>query len=398
MVTEEIIDWTRDALTHVYNTPFLERHLSAECARERFAGWSGAELRQHILKAIESLRPVATASIRSTGWRQYDILRLRYLEGLLQAEVAARLHVSLRHLKREQQRAIESAAEALFAGRAAGEALPGQAWVPETDALILRSAIHSYAREQVLLSELLQGALELVDVVLQNQHVRVNLAYTAAGQAFPPRVLVDPILARQLLISALGWLVQDVVDQTLDIEVYAEPGIVGVRMSKPLALLADARAHQDSVETSRRLASALQVHLATGAGGARAVLDIRFPAQSQQCVLMIDDDPDAIRLAQRSLQRSDEFFLVGVTEPDEAIAMIPSLQPACVLLDLMMPGRDGWEILRWLRAQPECAELPIIVSSVLDESRLARALGATGVLPRPFSVKQLLSTLRSVIR
>jgi CheY-like chemotaxis protein len=112
---------------------------------------------------------------------------------------------------------------------------------------------------------------------------------------------------------------------------------------------------------------------------------------------MIDDDPDMIRLAQRHLQRSDEFYMVGVTQPEEALKQVASLRPVCILLDLMMPGHDGWELLRLFKTYPESAAIPVVISSVLKEDDLARALGAADVLPRPFNAAQLVAKLKSVI-
>jgi CheY-like chemotaxis protein len=67
------------------------------------------------------------------------------------------------------------------------------------------------------------------------------------------------------------------------------------------------------------------------------------------------------------------------------------------VLDLMMPDRDGWELLSLLKTHPETAAIPVVVSSVLRQEELARALGAAAVLTKPFTPAQLLDTLRAAI-
>ena len=62
-----------------------------------------------------------------------------------------------------------------------------------------------------------------------------------------------------------------------------------------------------------------------------------------------------------------------------------------VLLDVMMPERDGWEVLQHLRAAPETREVPIVICSVLNQPEIAAALGAADYLPKPVTEEALLS-------
>jgi CheY-like chemotaxis protein len=112
---------------------------------------------------------------------------------------------------------------------------------------------------------------------------------------------------------------------------------------------------------------------------------------------MVDDNMDAIRLAQRYLEQSEEFNLVSLSMPGDALQQAKSLRPICVLLDVMMPDHDGWELLTQLKSDPETSSIPVIVTSILTDHGLARALGASSFLPRPFSALQLVAALRSAI-
>lgn len=67
--------------------------------------------------------------------------------------------------------------------------------------------------------------------------------------------------------------------------------------------------------------------------------------------------------------------------------------PDVILLDVMMPHQDGWQVLQRLQAQVGTQHIPVIVCSVFDDPELARSLGAVDFLPKPVSRLQLLRAL-----
>ena len=73
----------------------------------------------------------------------------------------------------------------------------------------------------------------------------------------------------------------------------------------------------------------------------------------------------------------------------EAIALCEQHAFDCILLDVLMPGEDGWHLMSWLRRSPEAASIPVVVCSVLDQPELAISLGATGYLRKPVTQEQL---------
>jgi CheY-like chemotaxis protein len=72
------------------------------------------------------------------------------------------------------------------------------------------------------------------------------------------------------------------------------------------------------------------------------------------------------------------------------------LKPDAIILDVMMPGMDGWEVLQTLRLQPQTSSIPIIVCSVFDDPELAYSLNVSHFLPKPISRDQILRALREV--
>lgn len=111
-------------------------------------------------------------------------------------------------------------------------------------------------------------------------------------------------------------------------------------------------------------------------------------------VLLVDDDPQIHQLIGTMLNR--EGYRVDYAGGGaEAIARARSLKPAVILLDVMMPQVDGWTVLAALKAEPELADIPVIIISLLDERPLGLSLGAAEFLTKPVDRKQLIDTVRA---
>jgi signal transduction histidine kinase/CheY-like chemotaxis protein len=88
-------------------------------------------------------------------------------------------------------------------------------------------------------------------------------------------------------------------------------------------------------------------------------------------ILMIDDDPAERELMSRSLSKSG-FNVVAVANGEEGLRLAKRIRPLVITLDVLLPGIDGWEVLRQLKADPELAEIPVIIVTIVD-SELKRA-------------------------
>jgi DNA-binding response OmpR family regulator len=116
-------------------------------------------------------------------------------------------------------------------------------------------------------------------------------------------------------------------------------------------------------------------------------------------VLIADDDPDILGLVALTLER-DGYEVAQARNGEEALQIAAERTLHLAVLDLMMPGIDGYEVTRRLRAAAGKHQLPILVLSAFAEDRqaaLALAAGADAYMRKPFSPRELLAKAGSMI-
>ncbi|MEN4040966.1 MAG: response regulator transcription factor [Anaerolineaceae bacterium] len=118
---------------------------------------------------------------------------------------------------------------------------------------------------------------------------------------------------------------------------------------------------------------------------------------NENTILVIEDEPSVGEVVSLYLRRAG-FVVSVVRDGKQALEMISETLPTLVVLDLMLPGIDGWEITRWLRAR---GDVPIIMLTARRDEidRIAGLeLGADDYVVKPFSPQELVSRVRAVLR
>lgn len=113
-------------------------------------------------------------------------------------------------------------------------------------------------------------------------------------------------------------------------------------------------------------------------------------------ILVADDEPSIVLSLQVLLQKAG--YLVRVArDGEEALRAVEAAAPDLILLDAMMPKRDGFDVCQTLRANPAWQHLPIIMLTAKSrdvEREKGMALGATDYVTKPFSTRDLVATVR----
>jgi signal transduction histidine kinase/DNA-binding response OmpR family regulator len=109
-------------------------------------------------------------------------------------------------------------------------------------------------------------------------------------------------------------------------------------------------------------------------------------------VVVVEDDRKSFDLLRAHLEAAG-VRVVGARDGEEGLDTVRRLSPVGVILDILLPGIDGWEVLAQLKADPRTAPIPVIVVSMLDERGHGFALGAAEYLVKPVGKEQLLAAV-----
>jgi len=119
-------------------------------------------------------------------------------------------------------------------------------------------------------------------------------------------------------------------------------------------------------------------------------------ASQKKTVLVIDDNLEVIELIRKYLEK--EYHVVSLLSGKKAVDKAKELKPVAITLDIMMPKKDGWQVLQELKSTPETQDIPVIILSIVDEKKLGFSLGAAEYIVKPIEKTVLLRKLKNLER
>jgi signal transduction histidine kinase/DNA-binding response OmpR family regulator len=117
--------------------------------------------------------------------------------------------------------------------------------------------------------------------------------------------------------------------------------------------------------------------------------------EDKKVILAIDDEIAIIKLYERYLTNYG-FKVVALTNPHEAEDRAIEVQPYAITLDVMMPERDGWQVLQGLKSNPQTQHIPVILCSILEDQTHGFSLGAADYLTKPILEEDLLQAIQNL--
>lgn len=359
-------------------------------------------LRDLLIHTIESLVPPANVPKDTRAWRVYQILHRRYTEQQSQKQVAMDLGLSVRQLQREERLARQVLAARLRADYGLDERLDNLPSAPsetkeeaesaEPDALTRREELQQFDStvpvEVTNLGEVIREVLEITRPLLQTHRVTAHTTITDDL----PRLPLKTLLLRQALLEIIGTVAPYAAERIV-IQADCVERIVSIRIRGVQRAAAFVSASEE-LEIAEQLIGLCggTLQRATDSAASTFELAIVFPFKDWFTVLVIDDNADARLLAQRYLE-SEHYHVVGVAEGRQGVKLAQEFQPNVVLLDIMMPEHDGWEILGQLRVHPRTRAIPVFVCTILAQEGLALSLGAAQFIRKPINPTALLAAL-----
>jgi CheY-like chemotaxis protein len=114
--------------------------------------------------------------------------------------------------------------------------------------------------------------------------------------------------------------------------------------------------------------------------------------QGSLTVLAVDDDAQVISLYERYL-KPQGYQVVPCTNPNLALAKAKAVHPIAITLDVMMPDKDGWQVMHELKSDPATRNIPILICSILEDEDKGISLGASDYLVKPFMQDDLVGAI-----
>jgi CheY-like chemotaxis protein len=168
---------------------------------------------------------------------------------------------------------------------------------------------------------------------------------------------------------------------------------LGLALSRRLAEAHGGELHVSSeVGSGSRFELVLPESRAAGEERTDSIRPATIPATAGTAVLVIEDDPGAVRLLRTYLE-GEGYEAVVAVDGESGIAAARASAPAAIILDVLLPGIDGWEVLRRLKADPGLRDVPVVVVTVVDERSVAMSLGAADYFLKPVKPEALLARL-----
>ena len=120
-------------------------------------------------------------------------------------------------------------------------------------------------------------------------------------------------------------------------------------------------------------------------------------SDKEKVVVLIDDDVPIHDIIRRTLSKIG-LTLIGATDGEKGLQIVREMKPKLLLLDVLMPGRDGWSILKECKSDPELRDMPVVMVSQLSQDVLSESLGADDYLTKPIDRDLFLETVQRLIK
>ena len=394
-------DALRSALPHL-NDP-MYRPSPPLCAVLEYGPSEGpGPVQAAIIRAIDALRPDPAVPEGSAADRNFRSLHTRFVLGLSQEETAEQLHMSVRHVQRVQVKATHGLARSLWERKAdqnrpegiappaalrhplegQGPATQSPDWQSQAE-LELATLRRSEPGATADVDEAIGSVIALERALVARRGVTLVVDFLQPGLV----AAVHPTVLRQVLITAVGRLARYAAGE-LAFHATLAQGRVRITLSGPTHPATLPSDDELTREVILPQGTSVEVHRRDD----YVFLEISLPSAGQRTVLVVEDNPDMVHFFERCAAGTP-YRIVHLARAQEAVDTIEATSPDIVVLDVMLPNADGWQLLTHLYERPATRSIPVIVCSVVKEEELALSLGATLFVPKPVHPRRFVAAL-----
>jgi CheY-like chemotaxis protein len=365
----------REALQKLHNPGFLPAKpvcLVLGCSSTDNAG----EAQVRLIQTIKELDPGDSLPADSQPRRIFEFLTMRFVHGMTQEEIADRLHMSVRNLQRIQPEAVHVLALHIWQQYYNPDPeLDWQSQVEKELSSLETSRTEASAEVQLVVDSL----LELKDHFFSIYGVETRIGFIQPGIA----TTTHPSMLRQIFISIIVRLARQVMDGKIEIFAGLEDGKVKISITGQMA--AESTINVEDITIGIPVPAGANIQVTQNEE--RLFVQIWLPSSGKHVVLVIEDNPDVVHYYRRCTAGTN-FQIMHATQAAQVIELVRTVSPEVIVLDVMMPDIDGWQMLTHLHENPETRDIPVVVCSIIQEPDLALALGAVSCLTKPVKFQQ----------
>jgi CheY-like chemotaxis protein len=394
------------AATHLYDPTYQVS--AAFCTLMGCNPQNGAlTVQSAIIQAIEALEPEPTTPPSARTCQIYALLYSRFVLKLTREETAISLHMSVTSIKRLQREAVHTLARVLWERNRVRDLtddgyleqpgtqqiedetpeLQAPSWSSQTKRAL--ASLQASAPDAVSdVERVINGVLELMSVLAAEHSVDVEIGFVQQGLV----AAVHPSVLRQVLITALGRLAQYTATGQIAIYAGLEDGNVNISLTGPVT----SQKTPTESDLVHDLLAPEDISVEACVDDGHVFLWLKLPSTGKITVLAVDDNPDMIRFYRRSTEGTS-YRIVHISRGQDLFEAVKATAPDVILLDVILPDVDGWELLMHLHEHPVSRWTPVIVCTVVREENLALSLGAALHLSKPLQPRQLIRALDQVL-
>jgi CheY-like chemotaxis protein len=379
-------DELREALYHLQDVRFEPSEVlcaTIGCAQNAGAG----PVQTQVIAAIKSIEPDQDTPQDSRAWLHFESLNKRFVLGLSQEETAEYLHMSIRNVQRVQKEAIHILARTVWQFRPDADqvvsSVQARDWQSQAD-LEMASLRKTMPDAQSDLDKVIQEVIDLEAALLPKLGIEVNVGFVQPNLI----AAAHPSVLRQTLITAIGNLASNASISYLMIYAALEDGQVKITITGSLT---DKDLSIDETAITEIIAppnASVELHQR----GQKLFLQVKLPVVGNRNILVVEDNPDMVYFYRRCTTGT-MYRIIQIPTDQDLFMMVEKVNPDLIILDVMLPDIDGWQLLSHLRERTATRDIPVIVCSVVKEKNLAMALGATAFLSKPIRPRQFVAEL-----
>jgi CheY-like chemotaxis protein len=390
----------KDILNHLSDPAYLENHNLISLF------YTGDEaplttrmhaVRETFQKSINFLQPPEGTPSNATEWRCYKILNFRYFQLKEWHVIEEELGLSQRQVQRDLKKGMDALISILWDHYVSQNQgidqidLANEEMIETYDQELIKEELKNWeiSYDLINLSQILEQALQLCKSLLKTEfHERVDMGDVDGNL----NVMVDQVLTKQGLYKVFSMIGEG--PEKLKVQVKTRKvNDFFYEISFSFNSLNVRTIEHWSIAQLFFTIQGLRHHISEKDG--ITGISVILPVKKQISCLVIDDVESVRRLIERMLG-SYGIQVFGADNYNNALNLIQLVKPDFILLDILMPKMDGWQMIKNLKSSPDTMEIPVIICSVLFEPELSQAVKAAAYIRKPINRLELIKTLQDL--